>query len=148
MDINVVLHYASRLKWLFISAVIILIGYSFIIVPNNLIFVIGIIIFLTGIYMGLDSLSSIDKMSEKEQNIYASEKYVKIQSIIILSAIVVLIIISLLFLSLKFVFPTVPLFNDFFDLGLDCWALILGLLCLLKTIYDKHHFVKETRINE
>ena len=96
--------------------------------------------------MGLDSLSNIEKMSEKEKNIFKSGKYVKIQSIIILSSIVVLVIISLLFLSLKFIFPSKPLFNDFFDLGLDCWALILGLLCLLKSIYDKDDFVKSQLI--
>ena len=71
MDIRDILHYASHLKWFFISAVIILIGYSFIILPNNLISVIGIIIFLTGIYTGLDSLSSIrENIGKRNEYLY------------------------------------------------------------------------------
>ena len=91
MDIKNILHYASYLKWGFLIATIILICYSFIILPDNLISIIGIIIFFTGIYMGLDSLSDIEKMSEKEKNNYKTTKYVKIQSVIILSSIVVLV---------------------------------------------------------
>jgi len=116
------------------------------VLPENLISIIGIIVFLAGIQMGLDSLSDIEKISNKEKNFYRKTKYVKTQSIIIISSIVVLVIISLLFLSLKFIFPSKPLFNDFFDLGLNCWALILGLLCLLKSIYDKNEFVKSQLI--
>lgn len=146
MDIKNILHYASWLKWGFLIAAIILIFYSFIILPENLISIIGNIIFLLGIYMGLDSLSDISKMSEKEMAIYKSAKYVKTQRVIILSSTVVLVIISSFFLSLKFIFPSKALFNDFFGLGLDCWALILGLLCLLKSIYDKNDFVKSQLI--
>ncbi len=146
MNLKSTLHYASYLKWVFLIATIILIFYSLIVLPENLISIIGIIVFLTGIQMGLDSLSDIEKMSNKEKNFYRKTKYVKIQSIIVLLSIVVLVIISLLFLSLKFIFPSRPLFNDFFDLGLDCWAMILGLLCLLKSIYDKNEFVKSQLI--
>ena len=147
MDIKETLHYASYLKWLFLAAAIILIFYSFIVLPENLISIIGTVIFLLGIQMGLDSLSDIEKMSEKEKSNYTTPNFVKIQRIIISTSIVVLIIISILFLSLKFIFPSKPLFNDFFDLGLDCWAMILGLLCLLKSIYDKNDFVKSQLIN-
>lgn len=146
MDLKKTLHYASYLKWLFLIALIILILYSLIVLPENLISIIGIIVFLAGIQMGLDSLSDIGKMSKKEFFFYGETKYVKIQSTIVLSSIVVLVLISLLFLSLKFIFPSIPLFNDLFDLGLDCWAMILGLLCLLKSIYDKNEFVKSQRI--
>lgn len=147
MDKKDILHFASHLKWVFIGAVLILTVYSFIVIPDNLISLIGVIIFLTGIYTGLESLGSMEKMSEKEITIFKNKKYVKTQSIILLSAIGLLIMISLLFLSLKFIFPDVILFNDFFDVGLDCWALILGLLCLLKSIYDKHSFATQKRIN-
>ncbi len=146
MDIKNILHYASYLKWGFLIAVIILIFYSLIVLPENLISIIGIIIFLTGIQMGLDSLSDIDKMSKKEMKFFSNTKNVKRQKIIVLSSIVVLVIVSLLFLSLKFIFPSKPIFNDFFDLGLDCWAMILGLLCLIKSIYEKDDFVKSQLI--
>ncbi|MCP4976030.1 MAG: hypothetical protein GY931_07690 [Maribacter sp.] len=146
MDIKNILHYASYLKWGFLIAVIILVFYSLIVLPENLISIIGIIIFLTGIQMGLDSLSDIDKMSKKEMKFFSNTKNVKRQKIIVLSSIVVLVIVSLLFLSLKFIFPSKPIFNDFFDLGLDCWAMILGLLCLIKSIYEKDDFVKSQLI--
>ena len=142
MNLKNTLHYASYFKWAFIIAAIILIFYSLIVLPENLISIIGIILFLLGIHMGLDSLSDMDKMSEKEMKLFSDIKRVKFLSIIILSSIIVTAIISLFFLSLKFIFPSKPLFNEFFDLGLDCWAMILGLLCLLKSIYDKNEFVK------
>ena len=142
MNLKNTLHYASYLKWAFLIATIISIFYSLIVLPENLVSIIGIIIFLAGIQMGLDSLSDTEKMSKKEKNLYKNTKYVKTQSIIVFASIVVLVIISLLFLSLKFIFPSNTLFNDFFDLGLDCWAMILGLLCLLKSIYDKNEFAK------
>lgn len=139
MSIKNTLHYASHLKWAFLAAVISLIIYAFVALPENLISIIGTIIFLAGIQMGLESLSDIEKMSEKEKTFYANSKYVKTQNSILLAVIILLAIISLLFLSLKFVFPSKgSLFNAFFDLGLDCWAFILGLLCLLKSTYDKH----------
>ena len=146
MVIKDTLHYASYFKWAFIIAAIILIFYSLITLPENLISIIGIILFLLGIYLGLDSLSDMDKMSKKEMKLFSDIKRVKILSTIILSSIIITVIISLFFLSLKFIFPSKPLFNDFFDLGLDCWALILGLLCLLKSIYDKNEFVKSQHI--
>ena len=61
MDIKETLHYASYLKWPFLAAYIILIFYSFIVLPENLISIIGTVIFLLGIQMGLDSLSDIEK---------------------------------------------------------------------------------------
>jgi len=146
MDIKKTLHYISYVNWAFLISEIILILYCFIILPENLVSIVGIVIFITGIQMGLASLSDIEKMSEKEKSRYKDINYVKKQSIIILSGVVVLVIISLLFLSLKFVFPTknTALYNAFFDLGLDCWALILGLLCLLKNTHEKFGFVKST----
>jgi len=144
MSIKNTLHKISHLKWGFLIAAIILIVYSFIILPENLISIIGTIIFLVGIHLGLDSMRDIEKMSEREKNNYKNSKLVKKLSIIILSSISVLIIISLLFLSLKFVFPSnnTSLFTEFFNLGLDCWAFILGLLCLLKSTFDRQNFVK------
>jgi len=144
MDLKILLHKISYLKWVFTAAQIVLILYSFIILPDNLVSIIGIIIFITGIQLGLDSLSDMDRMSQKEKARYSTTNYAKQQAIIVLSVIIVVVLISILFLSLKFVFPSNnnTLFNTFFDLGLDCWALILGLLCLLKSIYDKDTYVK------
>ena len=146
MNLKNALHYASYFKWAFLIASVILISYSLITLPKNLISIIGIIIFLVGIYLGLDSLSDMDKMSKKEMKLFSDIKRVKILSTIILSSTIITVIISLFFLSLKFIFPSKPLFNEFFDLGLDCWALILGLLCVLKSIYDKNEFVKSQHI--
>ncbi len=150
MDLKNTLHKLSYLKWLFLTSQIILIFYCFIFLPDNLVTIIGIIIFITGIWLGFDSLSDIAKMSQKEQDRYRNTNYAKQQFKLILSAMVLLVLISFLFLSLKFIFPTknISLFNDFFDLGLDCWAFILGLLCLLKSIYDKDNFVKSQLKNK
>jgi len=143
MNINRNLHYISYLKWPFLIAEVGLIIYSFFVLPENLVSIIGIIIFITGIQMGLESLSDVEKMSLKEQKRFKDNKYVKKKSNIILSSILVLAIISLVFLSLKFVFTSknTLLYNEFFFLGLNIWALILGLLCLLKSAGDKHNYV-------
>ena len=77
------LHYASYFKWVFIIAAIILIFYSLITLPENLISIIGIILFLLGIYLGLDSLSDMDKMSKKEMKLFSDIKRVKILTTII-----------------------------------------------------------------
>lgn len=149
MDLKKILHKISYLKWVFMAAQIVLLLYSFIFLPDNLVSIIGIIIFVTGIQLGMDSLSDMDRMSEKEKTRYSTTDYAKQQAIIVLSVIVIVVLISILFLSLKFVFPSTnnSLFNAFFDLGLDCWALILGLLCLLKSIYDKDSYVKSMLVN-
>jgi len=149
MDLKRILHKISYLKWVFMLAQIVLILYSFIVLPDNLVSLIGVIIFITGIQLGMDSLSDMDRMSEKEKTRYSTTNYANQQAIIVLSVIVIVVLISILFISLKFVFPSTEnsLFNTFFDLGLDCWALILGLLCLLKSIYDKDSYVKSMLVN-
>ena len=105
------------------------------------------IILVAGIQLGLESLSDITKMSKKEIKKYQERKNIKIQSKYILFAIIFLAIISLLFFSLKFIGSkrNESIFNDFFNLGLNLWALILGLLCLLKNIYDKDNFAKSLK---
>lgn len=145
MHLKNILHYSSYLKWAFLFAAIFLVIYSLIVLPENLISIIGLTIFLAGIYMGLDSLGDIDNMSEKEKQFYRNPRHVKTQSTILLSSILSTLIISLLFISLKFVFPSknTALFNAFFDLGLDCWALLLGLLCVLKSTHDKYVFANQ-----
>lgn len=142
MNIKNILHKMSHLKWLFLIAQIVLIFYCLIALPDNLIPLTGIIIFISGIQLGLDSLSDLDNMSTKEIARYKNQKFAKRMSNFILYGILVLLLISILFMSLKFVFPKshIDLYNDFFDLGLDCWALILGLLCHLKSVYDKNNF--------
>ncbi|MBT8229650.1 MAG: hypothetical protein KJO50_05275, partial [Bacteroidia bacterium] len=104
------------------------------------------IIFLIGIYMGLDSISDVNRMSEKELSFFRNIKNIKIQSTIIVVSIIMTVIVSILFISLKFIFPShnTILFNELFNLGLDCWALILGLFCILKGTYDKHYFATKS----
>ena len=70
MDLKKTLHKLSYLKWIFLVSLVILIFYCFIVLPENLITIIGIIIFIAGIWLGLDSLSDISKMSQKEVNRY------------------------------------------------------------------------------
>jgi len=144
MDIEKVLHNLSHLKWLFLVAQIALILYSFIVIPDNLITIISIIIFITGIYLGFDSLSSVEKMSAKQIELFNTSNLAAFHIKIVLVAIIFLVIISTTFMLLKFVFPAKSsvIFNDFFELGLNCWALILGLICLLKSIGDKDHFAR------
>ncbi len=144
MDVKRTLHYTSHLKWVFLFSEIILILYCFIALPEDLVSVIGIIVFIAGIQIGLDSLSDIEKMSKKEQERFRGSKYVNLQIKFIFFGIIVLAMVSLLFLSLKF-FGSARnevLFNEFFILGLNIWALILGLLCLLKSIDDKCAYIK------
>jgi magnesium-transporting ATPase (P-type) len=147
MSLKNTLHYASYLKWVFLLAAIGLIFYSLLVLPDNLISIIGITVFCIGIYMGLDSLYDLEEMSDKEKDFYRNPKYVNTQSTIILVSIIITVIISILFISLRFVFASEnnSLFNELFNLGLDCWALILGLLCILKSNDDKRNFANKSK---
>ncbi len=150
MNLQKTLHKFSYLKWLFLTALIILIFYNFFVLPDNLVSNTGIIIYISGIYLGLDSISSFDKMSEKQIELYAKSHFAEQQFKIIIVAIILLVIISTTFMLLKYIFPSKSgmLFNDFFELGLNCWALILGFLCLLKSISDKDSFAKSKYQND
>lgn len=146
MDIVKTLHKLSHLKWVFLVVEIFLIIYAFNVSAQSekLVSTIGILILVTGIQLGLDSLSDVTKMSEKEIKRYQERKSITIQFKSILIAILFFSTISLLFFSLKFIGSTrnESIFNAFFDLGLNLWALILGLLCLSKHIHDKNEFAK------
>ena len=136
MKTNNVLHKVSHLRWVFLAVVVSLVAYSFLLMPTNLISIIGLILFFTGIQLGLDSLSDVEKMSAKEQKRYQDPIYFKVQSRIILFAITLLVVISSLFISLKFVFPTGDklLFEEFFNLGIDCWAPHIGVPVFVKKL--------------
>ena len=146
MDIINTLHKISHLKWVFLIAEICLIIYAFTIIsqPENIIDTIGMLLLVAGIQLGLESLSDVAKMSQKEIKKYQIRKNVNPQAKLIYLSILILAIISLLFLSLKFFGSTRNelVFKGFFDIGLNIWALILGLLCLLQTIFDKDAFAK------
>ena len=142
MNLKSILHTTSHLKWVFMAAQVILIAYCLFVLPDNLIEMSGIVIFLTGIQLGLDSLGDLEKMSTKDRIRYQNRTFIQLQSRILISAMGVLVLISTLFMALKFIFPGKPLFDEFFYLGLNCWALILGLLCLLKSAIDKAAFVQ------
>jgi len=141
---NKILHKISYIKWLFLGVMIVLLLYSFIMLPDNLTSYIGVIIFVAGIYLGLDSLCDIETMTLKQQTQFQNQTFVIRLSKFILLTIVFLVLISLLFFSLQFFSSarTESLFDEFFDLGLNIWALILGLLCLLKNVNDKYKFVQ------
>ena len=143
MELNNLLHKISHIKWLFFVIEVVLIAYCFIALPDNLITYIGVLIFITGIHLGLDSLSDIEKMSVKEFNKFRNASYARGLFRFILLMIALLVIISLLFFSLKFFGSerNQSLFNEFFNLGLNLWALILGLFCVLKNVNDKQKYV-------
>jgi divalent metal cation (Fe/Co/Zn/Cd) transporter len=80
IEIVATLDKISQLNWLFIALEIILILYSFIYLPANLVTIIGIIIFISGFHLGLESFSDVSKMSKKERSRFRNTNYVKIQS--------------------------------------------------------------------
>ena len=148
MDLKKTLHKLSYLKWIFLIALIILILYCFIVLPENLVRIIGIILFIAGIWLGLDSLSDISKMPQKEVIRYNNIKYVKQQSIAIISTIIVLVLISFLFLSLKFVFTSknTLLFDDFFDFQMDIFPINMFFFVYSdKILHNKNFFYSLTK---
>ena len=136
MNLTLTLHRISHLKWVFLIAQVGLIGYCFM-MPDNLITMIGVLIYVSGVQLGLQSLSDVERMSANEIARFQIEGHAEQQSKFLLTSIVILIAISVLFMSLRFVFGERAMFTEFFSLGLDCWALILGILCMLKYIMDK-----------
>jgi len=124
MDLNKILHRISHLKWLFLAAQVGLIAYCFIALPENLITLIGVLIYVSGIYLGLESLSDIERMTAKEITRFQTESHAKKQIKFLLICIGFLGTISVFFMSLKFAFDERKIFNELFSVGLDCWALL------------------------
>jgi len=145
------LHKISYLKWPFLLAEVVLIPYAFTISSQSekLIATIATIILVTGIHLGLESLSDVRKMSKKQILNYQKRKNIETQTKTLLFAILFLAIISLLFFALKFFGSqrNEALYNEFFNLGLNLWALILGLLCLLKSLQDKYLYAQSNKCN-
>lgn len=94
--------------------------------------------------MGLESLSDIEKMDEKERKFFANARFVKRQAFLLLSSALILFVISMLFLSMPVFFPRMnpKLLDEFSALGDDSMVMMLGLFCLLKTLLDKESFVR------
>ncbi|NQU86403.1 MAG: hypothetical protein HQ541_11635 [Mariniphaga sp.] len=145
MKLQKTLHAISHFKWFFLAWMIVLIAYVFVYLPENKISIVGSAIFLSGIFMGLESLSDIEKMSVKEKKQFLKPGYVKRASFLILSCVAFLILVSILFLTVSLIITSnnASMAKDFANLGYDCLAMILGFLCLLKQIHEKAKFVKE-----
>jgi len=136
----------SHLKWLFLIWMLVLIVLIFINVPNVNITQIGTVIFLCGIFMGLESLGDSSDLTAKEIALYSNKRYVIIQSSILIAGAITVLIISLFFLSLRFIFPSMnaDLLDNFSELAFDCMALMLGFLCMIKQMRDKETAYKNS----
>jgi hypothetical protein len=124
-------------------AMVSLMAYIFIVMPDNIISLIGITLFIMGVQQGLESLSDSEKMSPEEIKRYQTSTYATKRIRILLGAILILALISIMFMVLQFFGDArnSKLFNELFNLGVDCWALILGFLCQIRSIKDKDRHV-------
>lgn len=145
MDTNSILHKASHLKWvMFIGAMYYMVQ-AFIHIPDSVLSLTSNAVFLLGIYLGLDSLSDVSKLSQKQLMKLNSEKAMLTQSRIILMSIYILLIVSTFFIFLQLLFPKInpEVGAEIQNLGLNCLALMLGFLCLFKSVKDKYNYAKQ-----
>jgi hypothetical protein len=143
MKISALLHYASFLKWLVLLWMLVLILSVFFNSTQNIIEITSKSLFIAGVYMTLDSLTDISKISEKDKALYSNPKIVKKQKQIFISGAILLFIISILFFSIKFFTKSNnSTIDDISNLGKDTIVMMLGFLCLLKNVYDKEEYVK------
>jgi len=144
MKISTLLHYASHLKWLVLLWMLVLIISVFFDSTLNIIEITSKSLFIAGVYMTLDSLTDISKISEKDKILYTNPKIVKRQKQIFISGAVLLFIISILFFTIKFFSnPNNATIEDISNLGKDTIVMMLGFLCLLKNVYDKEEYVNK-----
>ncbi|MDX9694982.1 MAG: hypothetical protein RBT49_04250 [Bacteroidales bacterium] len=143
MKIIPILHKLSYLRWVFILWMIGLMVYIFIWRPENPIQLVGQVIFISGIAMGLASLSDTTRINEKQIKDLSNPKIVNRLFIAFFTVIILLVFISFLFQIQRLVHPEVDksLLNDFTKLGYDCLVMILGLLCLVKQLADQVKYV-------
>lgn len=143
MKIIPILHKLSYLKWFFVLWMIVLMVYIFFWRPENPIQLVGQVIFISGIAMGLASLSDTTRINEKQIKDLSNPKIVNRLFIAFFIVIILLVFISFLFQIQRLIHPEVhkSLLNDFTKLGYDCLVMILGLLCLVKQLADQVKYV-------
>ncbi|MGE0088275.1 MAG: hypothetical protein AB7S50_02225 [Bacteroidales bacterium] len=143
MKVIAILHKLSYLKWVFVLWMIGLMAYIFIWSPENPIQLVGQVIFISGIAMGLTSLSDTTKITEKQVRDLSNPKTTKKLFVIFFVSIIFLFVISLFFHIQRFIHPEAnkSILNDFTKLGYDCLVMVLGLLCLVKQLADQIKYV-------
>jgi hypothetical protein len=139
MNIVKVLHIISHLRWIFLIWMVSLMMYVFFFNPDNPIQLVGQILFISGIMMGLTSLSDVSKMSKKQIKELSNPKKSRLQLIMLLSGVIIIVLISSLFFSLRLLFPeaNADYIKSFTRLGFDCLVMMLGMLCLIKQYTDQ-----------
>lgn len=144
MKISKALHFISHFRWLFAVWMIVLIVRVYFFESDNPVPLVGTVILLSGIMMGLTSLSDITKISVKEKKELLNPKNVKRIFTVYFAALIFMVLISILFLSLKYLFPSADesLLKDFANLGYDCLVSILGFLTIIKQYADKVDYAK------
>jgi hypothetical protein len=120
-----------------------LMAFIFIWNPEKPIQLVGQVIFISGIAMGLASLSDTTKITKKQISDLSNPKIVNRLFITFFTGIILLVFISFLFQIQRLIHPEVDksLLNDFTKLGYDCLVMILGLLCLVKQLADQVKYV-------
>lgn len=138
-DINKTLHRLSHLKWLAFLWTIVQLYRAFSVFPNVDFSIIGNILYLSGIYLGLDSLVDSQRLSAAEKEQFRNEKFVRRLTRFVFLSIFFLIFIGVLFIVAGFAFPSMSesMSASLTQLGYDCLVTMLGMLCLLKSIRDK-----------
>jgi len=139
MKIVRILHFISHLRWIFLIWMVSLMIYIFFFKPDNPIQLVGQVLFISGIMMGLTSLSDVSKMSKKQLKDLSDPRNSKRQYIVMFSGATLLIFISILFFSLRLIFPNANdlYLKNFTKLGYDCLVMLLGFLCIIKQLTDQ-----------
>jgi hypothetical protein len=139
MKIVRILHIISHLRWIFLIWMVSLIIYIFFSNPDNPIQLVGQVLFISGIMMGLASLSDVSKMSKKQIKDLSDPRNSKRQNIVMFSVAILLVLISVLFFSLRLIYPNAneSYLNSFTKLGYDCLVMLLGFLCIIKQLTDQ-----------
>lgn len=150
MNIVKVLHIISHLRWIFLLWMVSLMMYIFFYHPDNSIQLVGQVLFISGIMMGLTSLSDVSKMSKKQIKELSDPKKSRLQLILLLLAVIIIVLISILFFSLRLLFPeaNADYIKSFTRLGFDCLVLMLGMLCLIKQYTDQLAFAQNLVIHD
>lgn len=150
MNIVKALHIISHLRWIFLLWMVSLMMYIFFYHPYNSLQLVGQVLFISGIMMGLTSLSDVSKMSKKQINELSNPRKSRLQLIMLISGVIIIVLISTYFFLLRFLFPdaNADYIKSFTRLGFDCLVMMLGMLCLIKQYADQLAYAQSQSIHD
>ena len=131
--------YASYSKWLFFVWAIVKMLLEVITPTAKFASTVGFSIFLMGIFLGLGSLHTSDRLIEKSK--ISTKKDFKLSLVFLLTVTVITVGNSIFLFSARYVNPALKphIIEHLHNVAYGALSLALGMLCTIKQLFDAYH---------